>query len=160
MTDEIDHIKVRHTGDVQRNVIEGTYRVIDEGVKYLAAPQDWPQITMDRDERLAYAHAAHALRFDTEDGEQLTGAAEAIKSVALLTPHRNEDLASNLWTTFNTVQENCINGGLHGRFRDANNRTRRATMRPVRGIDQDVRLNKALFILATKMAELKGHRFN
>src|SRR5215470_8071842 len=42
MTDEIDHVKVRHTGDVQRNVIEGTYRVIDEGVKYLAAPQDWP----------------------------------------------------------------------------------------------------------------------
>jgi hypothetical protein len=160
MTSEVDHVKVRHTGDVQHNVIEGTYRVIDEGTKFLAAPQDWPRIALDRDERLAYATAAHALRFDTEEGEQLTGAAEAIKPVALLAAHRQEDTAPRLWHTFNTVQESCINGRLHGRFRDANNRTRRATMRPVRGIDQDVKLNKALFILATKMAELKGHKFN
>jgi hypothetical protein len=39
--------------------------------------------------------------------------------------------------------------------RDANNRPRRSTTREVRGIDQDVKLNKALFTLATKMAELK-----
>jgi hypothetical protein len=33
---------------------------------------------------------------------------------------------------------------------------RRVTTREVRGIDQDVRLNRALWQLAERMAELKG----
>jgi len=45
-----------------------------------------------------------------------------------------------------------------GIARDANNRPRRVTTRAVNGIDQDVKLNKALWVLAERMAELKGLR--
>ena len=69
---------------------------------------------------------------------------------------RNADNGNDLWRTFNRVQENVIRGGLHGWGRDANNRTRRVTTREVRGIDQDVRLNRAMWMLTEKMAELKG----
>ncbi len=53
------------------------------------------------------------------------------------------------------IQENVIKGGLHGVGRDANNRRRRVTTRAVNGIDQDLKLNKALWVLAERMAQIK-----
>ncbi|KPC54864.1 Uncharacterized protein AC509_5289 [Pseudomonas amygdali pv. morsprunorum] len=59
-------------------------------------------------------------------------------------PRRREDRSGDLWTTFNRVQENTIIGGLTGR----NKQGRRTTTRAVNGIDQDVKLNRALWVLA------------
>lgn len=55
-----------------------------------------------------------------------------------------------------SVQENAIRGGLTAWGRDAHNRPRRVTSREVTGIDGDVRLNRALWQLTERMAELKG----
>jgi hypothetical protein len=64
------------------------------------------------------------------------------------------------------VQENVIKGGLQRVVRDANgrrrwhdeqgNRLRAVTTKQVKGIDQDVRLNRALWQLAERMAALKA----
>jgi hypothetical protein len=147
-TGTIDTVKVRHSGDVQGKVIEGTYHVLGEAQKALAAPQDWSNIAMVPDARMALAEAAHVLRFGDADGEVTT----PVQPYQLLAPRRHDDRANDLWTTFNVVQENVIRGGLHARGRDANNRPRRVTTRAVNGIDQDVKLNKALFVLAGRMA--------
>ena len=73
----------------------------------------------------------------------------------VLRPRRPEDASSDLWTTFNRVQENVIAGGLSAVQRDANGRrVRRVSTRRINGIDQDVRLNRALWELAAKMAAL------
>ena len=61
----------------------------------------------------------------------------------------------DLWRVFNRVQENAIRGGLTAWGRDAQNRPRRVTSREVTGIDGDVRLNRALWTLTERMAELK-----
>jgi hypothetical protein len=150
-TDDMDSLKVRHSGDVTNKVIEGTYRILDTAEHSLKAPQDWPAITLNRDERQVFAEAAHTLRFADAEGNVAT----PIKAEQLLIPHRREDTAPNLWNVFNVVQENAIRGGLTAVGRDANNRPRRTTTRGVNGIDQDVKLNRALFTLANKMAELK-----
>lgn len=151
-TGTIDSVKIRHSGDIGHKVIEGTYRVLEEAQKALAAPQDWSQIKLSGDERYALAEAAHILRFPTEEGEAKT----PIKPEQLLNTRRYEDETNDLWTTFNVVQENVIQGGLTGIGRDANNRRRRVTSRPIKGIDQDVKLNKALWTLAERMASLKA----
>jgi len=150
-TDDMDSLKVRHSGDVTNKVIEGTYRILDTAEHSLKAPQDWPAITLNREERQVFAEAAHTLRFADAEGNVAT----PIKAEQLLIPHRREDTAPNLWNVFNVVQENAIRGGLTAVGRDANNRPRRTTTRGVNGIDQDVKLNRALFTLANKMAELK-----
>jgi hypothetical protein len=150
-TGTIDSVKVRHSGDVTHKVIEGTYRVLGEAQKALAAPAEWSTQRLDRDEQQAFAAAAHVLRFGDADGEVTT----PILPEQLLRPRRVEDRNNDLWSTFNVVQENVIKGGLHGIGRDANNRHRRVTTRPVNGIDQDVKLNKALWVLAERMAQLK-----
>lgn len=151
-TSNIDTVKVRHSGDVAGKVIEGTYQVLKDADKLLTAPADWSALNMSRDEQALFATAAHGLRFDDEED----GRAHPIQASTLLVPRRNEDFGKDLWTTFNVVQENAIRGGLHGKRIDAETgRRRRVTTRPINGIDQDVKLNKALWVLAEGMAKLK-----
>jgi hypothetical protein len=128
--------------------------VIEDAKLALAAPQDWAQIQLDRDEKLAMAEAARVLRFGDAEGNVNT----PIQATQLLEARRRDDTENNLWTNFNVIQENAIRGGLHGVAIDANTRPRRITTRSVNGIDGDVRLNRALWTLANKMAELKGWR--
>lgn len=151
-TSEMETLSVRHSGDVAHKVIEGTYKVLDTAEQALKAPQDWPAITLNRDEANLFAEQAHILRFADAEGNVAT----PIKPQQLLIPHRREDQGANLWNVFNVVQENAVRGGLTAMGRDANNRPRRTTTRGVNGIDQDVKLNRALFTLASKMAELKA----
>lgn len=70
----------------------------------------------------------------------------------MLQARRFDDRALDLWTTFSRVQENMIKGGLHGR----NGNGRSMTTRAVTGIDQNVKLNRALWVLAEEMRKLKA----
>lgn len=151
-TGTIDAIKVRHSGDVGAKVIEGTYRVLDEAEGTLAAPQDWAGIRLNRDEQAVLAEAAHLVRFGDSEGEANT----PIKPEQLLIPRRHDDRADDLWTVWNVAQENTIKGGLRGVGRDEFGRPRRMKSRAVNGIDQDIKLNKALWIIGEKMAALKA----
>jgi hypothetical protein len=49
-----------------------------------------------------------------------------------------------------------IKGGVRGVGRDDLGRPRRVKSRAVNGIDQDIKLNKALWLLGERMAALKG----
>lgn len=70
----------------------------------------------------------------------------------ILTPRRYEDRSDDLWTVYQRVQENLMKGGLAGRTAQGrSNRTR-----AVNGIDGDVKLNRALWVMAENMLELLG----
>ena len=150
----LDSIKVRHSGDALEKVVAGTYRVVGQAEAVLAAPQDWSRLALDYDARAALAASAHVLRFGDADGRVAT----PIKPEQLLTPRRADDRANDLWTVMNVIHENVIRGGLsarapastdqHGHWR----RGRVVTTRAVNNIDQDVRLNKALWGLGERMA--------
>lgn len=151
--DTVDTVKVRHSGKVMDKVIEGTFTVLNSAETVMAAPQDWSQLKLVREEAVALAEAAHILRFgETEEGQRAT-----IDPLKLLAPRRVEDRNADLWTTFNVVQENVIKGGMRGVTVNAETGTRRRqTTRAVTGIDQDVKLNKALWLLGERMAQLKA----
>ena len=145
-TSTLDSVKVRHSGNAIDNVIEGTYRVLGETEKLLAAPQDWGQIKLNREAQMALAESAHVLRFGDAEGNVTT----PIRAEQLLVPRRIEDRGNDLWTTANVIQEHVIRGGDHAR----NAEGRRITTRPVQGIDQDVKLNKALWVLTERLANI------
>jgi hypothetical protein len=66
-----------------------------------------------------------------------------------------------LWKTFNRVQENVIAGGLSAVQRDAEGRrVRRVSTRRIAGIDQDAKLNRALWQLAGPYASAVNGRFS
>jgi hypothetical protein len=75
-----------------------------------------------------------------------------IQAEQLLRPRRMSDKAADLWTTFNVVQENVVKGGVPGRTA----RNQRTSTREITGIDQNVKINKALWMLADGMAKLKA----
>jgi hypothetical protein len=132
-------------------VIEGSLDLIDNSRRALDVTTEWQALQLTSSEQMAFAEAAHELRFEVEEGD-----APAIQPRQLLEANRREDNGNDLWRTFNRVQENVIRGGLRGYSRDEQNRVRRVTTREVKGIDQNVRLNRALWTLTERMAELKG----
>lgn len=139
-------IRVRHTGDIVDNVIEGAFHVL-EGFEQVDGQRDGMKaLTLNPGEQAAFANAALALKYETDI------APAPITETQLLRPNRQADNAGDLWTTFNRVQENMIRGGLRGRSAVG----KRITTREVTGIDQNIKLNRALWVLAEEMRKLKA----
>ncbi len=160
-------LSVHHKGNIVDQVIDGSFQIIGESQKALGQIDTWQNLRLTSGEQDAFAEAAHTLRFADSEGEVET----PITAAQLLAPRRMADRADDgrswsrpapdLYRTLNVVQENVIKGGLSARLPSENNGRslgRRVTTREVRGIDQDVRLNRALWQLAERMAELKGVR--
>ncbi len=139
-------IRVRHNGDVVGEVIEGAFQVLESFEQADAQREAMQALAVNPGEQAAFARAALALKYDPEDG------AAPVTESQLLMPRRFEDRRDDLWTTFNRVQENLVKGGLQGRNRAG----RATTTRPVQGIDQNVKLNRALWLLAEEMRRLKA----
>jgi hypothetical protein len=147
-----DSLRVHHKGDVVSKVIEGSFEVIEQSRLAIETAGIWSGIRLDRDEKQIMAEAAHVIRFGDAEGETDT----AIQPDQFLRARRTEDRNDNLWVTHNVIQENVIRGNLTAWGRDANNRQRRVTTHEIKGIDADVKLNRALWMLSQRMAELKG----
>lgn len=137
--------KVRHSGrqDVIGDVIEGAYEVLNQFELIEDQRETMKGIQLGGDLQHAFAEAALAYRYDPADGPAPVTASQ------LLAPRRREDATNDLWSTFNRVQENTIKGGLRGR----NKQGRRTSTRAVSGIDQDVKLNRALWVLAQHLRQ-------
>lgn len=141
--DTVEDIRVRHSGNIVNNVIEAAYEIIDEFDTVNASIENMKTTQLLLPEAQAYAEAALSLKYDDE---------APIRAQQLLTPKRYADQNKNdLWTTFNKVQENMMRGGQRGRNQDG----RRVSTRAVQSIDNNIKLNKALWILADKMAAMK-----
>ncbi|SAL45406.1 hypothetical protein AWB64_04810 [Caballeronia sordidicola] len=146
--DTVRDIRVHHKGNVVQNVINGAFDVLD-GFDLIREQKDGMRtIELNRDEQHAFARSALALRYDPTDAE----APAPIIESQLLAPRRFEDRRDDLWTVFNKVQEHLTKGGLHGRSRSG----RSMSTRPVTGIDQNVKLNRALWMLAEAMRQMKA----
>ena len=126
-------------------MIEGAYEVL-HGFDQVQNSRDAMRgITLHDGEAEVFARSALALKYD-EPGKTLP-----ITESQILRPRRFDDNREDLWSTFNRIQENLVKGGLPGR--SANGRQQRT--RPVHGIDQNVRLNRALWLLADGLRQLK-----
>ncbi|MGY2492818.1 DUF932 domain-containing protein [Cupriavidus sp. CP313] len=142
-------IRVPHKGDIISDVVQGAFDVLDGFDLVREVKEGMQGVKLDEAEQQVFARAALALRYDEkEDG---TTSAPVTES-QLLKPRRAEDLPTDLWTVFNCAQENMVRGGLRGR----NATGKRVTTRPVQGIDQSVKLNRALWMLAEEMRKLKA----
>jgi hypothetical protein len=101
--------------------------------------EGWRGLILKDDERLAFADAAATLRF--------CGQKYAVDSEDLLRPRRQAQADRSLWSVFNTVQENIMRGGIPQSRPDGS----RFLSRPVRSVDEEVRLNLKLWQLAAAL---------
>jgi hypothetical protein len=151
--DTFNEVKVKHSGDAVSQVIEGAYTVLEDAPRVCGQVDQMKALALRPEERELFARCAHVIRFP--NAEERPEAAP-IPPARLLLPRRPDDRGSDLWSTFNVVQENTIRGGQAGRTVNANNRVRRVTTREINGIDQSKAINRALWMLAEEMGRLKG----
>lgn len=138
-----EDFRVRHSGNVVGNVIDGAYRVLGEFERVDAAKDGMKRIALQPGQQQAFANAALQLRYDP--AENIPVEPQQLNQV-----RRIDDRGADLWRTFNRVQENLLRGGLSGR----NAQGRRTTTREVKGVSENIRLNRALWTLAEEMARL------
>ncbi|EXF95915.1 hypothetical protein HK44_021385 [Pseudomonas fluorescens HK44] len=142
----VGDVRVPHKGNVTDHVIEGAYEVLHGFEQVQDSREAMRAITLDDGEAEVFARSALTLKYDSQDNVL------PITERQVLTPRRFDDKRSDLWSVFNRVQENLVKGGLSGRT--ANGHHQRT--RPVQGIDQSVRLNRALWLLADGLRQLKA----
>ncbi|HBM2882462.1 TPA: DUF945 domain-containing protein [Klebsiella oxytoca] len=135
-------IRVPHRGNVVEKVIEGAYEVLGIFDKVEEKRDAMQSLLLPAPAQHALAKAALTYRFG-EDHQPVT-------ATQILTPRRYEDRQDNLWTTYQRIQENLLKGGLPGRTEKG----KRTHTRAVNGIGGDVKLNRALWVMAENMMTL------
>ena len=139
-------IRIRHQGNILDQVIEGAFTVL-EGFDQINEQREGMQaLVLNEGEQTAFARAALTLKYDNPD------IPPPITETQLLRPRRSDDFPDDMWTTFNRVQENMIKGGLSGRSATGSPTTTRA----VTSIDGNIKINRALWVLAEEMRKLKA----
>lgn len=137
--------RVPHVGDVTGQIIEGSYKIVENSLELESVIDEWKGLQLNADEQEALALGAAQLRFGDNFREKIND------PLRLLAPKRWADKGNDLWTSFNRVQENVIKGGVHLGYEKG----RRKTARGVTGVDQDLKLNKGLWQLADFLAKVK-----
>ncbi len=143
--DVCNDIRVRHSGNVVDDVIEGAVRVLDYVEEIAGRIDTYKSITLAPEEATVFANAALQLRWDDK---------APVQAEQVLRTRRWADNKADLWTTFNRVQENLLKGGLSGRTTTG----RRTSTRAVGGVNENVKLNRALWSLADGLAQLKTNQ--
>jgi len=142
--DIIEDVRIRHKGDIVNNVIDAAYTVVNDFDLVHESIDGMKSTLLLPEEQEIFATAALSLKYDENEAP--------ITPNQLLSTRRIADRNPDLWSNFNRVQENIIRGGLRGRTANGN----RTTTREVKSIDNNVKLNKALWILADGMRQLKN----
>jgi hypothetical protein len=150
--DVVRDIRIPHKGNIQGEVIEGAFRVLDKFEAVEQHAEAMKALPLQPREQIAFATAALALRFGERGVEEGGGHRPApVTGEQLNEPRRGEDLGHSLWATFQRVQENVMRGGQPGRTVQG----RRMQTRAVAAIDRGVSLNRALWMLAEEMRKIK-----
>ncbi|CAI2065248.1 Domain of uncharacterised function (DUF932) [Serratia fonticola] len=132
-------IRVPHKGDIAGQVIEGAYEVLGIFDRIEESRESMLALTLTLEHQRALAHAALTYRYGEEH--------HPVTESQILMPRRWEDKKDDLWTTFQRVQENLTKGGLNGRSAQG----KQARTRAINGIDSDIKLNRALWVMAEQL---------
>lgn len=137
---DVAAFRARHAGDAAQEVIQRIRAMSADTLRLQRAINEWSALQLTRAQQEEYAALVGQLRY---------GAAQTFDPKALLAPHRREDVGTDLWRTFNVLQENTVRGGAQG-FSAAGRRVRAV---PITGFERDTKYNAELWSLTAEVAE-------
>jgi hypothetical protein len=130
---------VSHRGNVVDEVVAAALGIAERFESLAGQVERMEQRSMFKDEQIAFASQALAIRFKDV-------AFSGMQPSALLASRRIEDVGDDLWSVLNRVQENLLRGGVSRRSASGRlTRTRR-----ISSIREDVRINGRLWDLAAE----------
>ncbi|WP_373203769.1 DUF932 domain-containing protein [Citrobacter amalonaticus] len=135
-------VRVPHKGDVVGKVIEGAYEVLGVFDRVEEKREAMQSLMLPPPAQQALAKAALTYRFGEEH--------QPVTDAQILSPRRWQDEKNDLWTVFNRLQENLSKGGLPGRSAQGKSSRTRA----VNSIDGDIKLNRALWVMAEELLQV------
>jgi hypothetical protein len=144
--DTVADVRVPPKGDVAAQVIEGAYEVLQGFDQAQASREAMRAVPWKAARPKSLPVPRWPLKYDDPDKTA------PITESQVLAARRLDDNYADLWSVFDRTQENLIRGGLVGRGGSG----RRQRTRPVQGIDPDLRLNRALWLLADGLRQLKA----
>ena len=159
VTGKIDNdYRIKHQGNIIDDVIESTCRIVEDSKETINIINEMKKINLNREEQLLLSEISMSAKYsnDEEEEDQESQIKNNKKDLPwtpelFLKPRRLDDNKTDLYTTYNVIQENLIKGGQ----RVYTNRYERRSTRGVNSIDGNVKINKMLWQLANKMLELK-----
>ena len=141
------HVSIRHMDVSAEAFAKAAQSVAENTPRVLEAVAKWQAVQLPQATRVEFARRAAALRWDADQPVM-----KLLSPEKLLTPVRYGDAATDLWTTFNVVQEHLIRGGDRYMGYTEGMGIRRNRTRGVAGIGEGQKLNKALWTLASEFA--------
>ena len=140
-TEDFGSINMRHSGYSFESLKESIDQMIERLPQVVTKINTFTHRILTPAEMRGLAQEAYNLR---NGGRQAT----EDELQAILNPRRSADEGSNLWVTFNRIQEAVITGGQM--FVDKRGRVR--TAKPIRNLDKSLKLNQQLWQLAEQYA--------
>ena len=134
-------VRVPHKGNVVEKVIEGAYEVVGVFDRIEEKRDAMQSLVLPPPARQALAQAALTYRYGDEH--------QPVTTADILTPRRREDYGKDLWSAYQTIQENMLKGGISGRSAKG----KRIHTRAIHNIDTDIKLNRALWVMAETLLE-------
>ncbi len=134
---------IRHMGASEGDIIDAVFDVLDSTTKAMTKTSEMKLIELNQSQKFEFAEEAFQLRWDAKEAPDFSPA-------RLLEPKRSYDRPNDLFTTFNTIQENLIRGGIRYYSKKPDGELDRNTVRAVNSIDANLKINKGLWGLAEK----------
>jgi hypothetical protein len=144
---EFAHVSIRHVDVSAETFARAAQSVAESTPRTLEVVKRWQSIQLPQATRVEFARRAAALRWETDQPVM-----KLLDAEKLLMPVRYGDAATDLWTTFNVLQEHLVRGGDRYLSYTQSMGVRRDRTRPVAGLTEGQRLNKALWSLAGEFA--------
>lgn len=138
----LGEVRVPHKGNVVEKVIEGAYEVLEVFDRVEEKRDAMQSLLLPPPAQQALAKAALTYRFGEEH--------QPVTESQVLSARRWQDEQNDLWSVFNRLQENLSKGGLSGRSAQG----KRSRTRAVNSIDGDIKLNRALWVMAEELQQV------
>ena len=147
--EQFSDFKIKHKGysfEELRNVVRQAVEDLPNKVQVM---NDMKNRTLTQEEKNKLALDAMLIRAgikpNSDKAKEFDYDAETIEDI--LEPKREADKGNDLWRVFNVVQEKITQGEFHAALRGAKVRK----VRKIKSFEKDLKVNKALFKLATAL---------
>ena len=149
-TESFGEMKLNHRGysfEEMRKLVGDRVVSIEEQVAVMNAMKDTALMKEQQRELAMQGLLIRGQVSKSEEGK-FRGKVDLLTLDEILAPERNEDKGTDLWNTFNVVQEKMVNGGFHTQL-GLNTKIRK--VRAIKSFEQDLSLNKQLFSAAQEL---------
>jgi len=141
-TEQFEDVKMRHMGYTFEELQEKIKGMVERLPLTVESMNKMKQTQLNQDQAVEMAQKMISTRFNENDLENIK-----IDVNELLRPIRKEDEGTDLWSTFNVVQERILEGDFNYTF---GVKVRKA--RKIKNFSQDLKINKELFSIALEYA--------